>query len=41
MATAEMEDRPDAVATLHALYARLRDQYIAVYRELREKAAGS
>ena len=37
MATAELEDHSDAVATLNALYARLRDEYIGVYRDLRQR----
>jgi len=37
MATAELETDADAVATLHALYARLRHEYIAMYRALRER----
>lgn len=39
MATAELDEDADAVATLHTLYARLRDQYIAAYTDLRARAS--
>jgi hypothetical protein len=38
MATAELDQNAEAVATLNALYSRLRDEYIAAYRELRERS---
>ena len=37
MATAELDQNAYAVAELNALYQRLRDEYIAVYRDLRER----
>ena len=39
MATAELDDDADAVAILHALYARLRDEYITAYTSLRARAS--
>jgi hypothetical protein len=36
--TAELEQDAGAVATLHALYARLREEYIAAYTALRARA---
>jgi len=38
MATAELDSDADSVAILHALYARLRDEYITAYTALRERA---
>ena len=39
MATAELDADADAVSTLHALYVRLLDEYVAAYLTLRERSA--